>query len=520
MPVPSSDDGARLLGTIWDFLTQLGAWPTVGQVASRLDRRHDVAFEEALPNVPAALLYGVHPNRLPSDDESIGLTIAGAAVVEGAAESLRLAVAAVGLAAQLHRDWEPPVADRNEELVFTAADLSERLPVPAAGRAALLAQVGALLRTESWGWRSASHGATSDAWSFSIDRSVRRFRDVVDVSDFWERAHPMVRPGAGDTVGAPAPAGASSPLEGAKEKADVGSRVANRSIFLVHGRDHDARNALIELLRSFDLRVVTWREATSKAAGGGTPYTGDIVRAGLEMANAVVVLLTPDDVGYVRPAFREERDGADELQPTGQARLNVIFEAGMAMALGRERVVIVEVGVTRGLSDTAGIHTIRLRDDPESRKDFAARLRNAGLTVDTDGESWRTAGSFDRSPLAPGDLTLEVVQAAGYPNLRGIQATEQSPSVRLTDTLVASRLGRLDSSHSTDVVGELTNESSAALNLVLLGATYFDESGRIVGTADGVVNGLLGGQTKVFRLSSVGSVKDVARFAVQSNGTG
>lgn len=42
----------------------------------------------------------------------------------------------------------------------------------------------------------------------------------------------------------------------------------------------------------------------------------------------------------------------------------------------------------------------------ESRKDLAARLRDAGLTVDTNSERWRTAGTFDRPPLTPGDLTL------------------------------------------------------------------------------------------------------------------
>ncbi len=99
------------------------------------------------------------------------------------------------------------------------------------------------------------------------------------------------------------------------------------------------------------------------------------------------------------------------------------------MALGRGRVVLVEVGVTRGLSDTAGIHTIRLTDDAESRKDLAARLRDAGLTVDTDGEQWRTAGTFERPHLMPSNLTSEVAESSHRPDdgLADHELTEEEP---------------------------------------------------------------------------------------------
>lgn len=184
-----------------------------------------------------------------------------------------------------------------------------------------------------------------------------------------------------------------------------------RSVFLVHGRDHSARDALIALLKAFDLKVINWRDAATRA-GGGTPYTGDIVVAGMELADAVVILLTPDDIGYVRPDFREATDGGHELKPTGQARLNVVFEAGMAMARDRDRVVVVEVGQVRKMSDIDGLNVIRMHDNIERRKDLAQRLRSAGLSVDTDGEEWRTAGNFNRPPLTNADLELANQHAA------------------------------------------------------------------------------------------------------------
>jgi predicted nucleotide-binding protein len=176
-----------------------------------------------------------------------------------------------------------------------------------------------------------------------------------------------------------------------------------RRVFVVHGRDRSARDAVTALLKAFDLKVITWRDAAAHA-GGGTPYTGDIVAAGMDMADAVVVLLTPDDIGYVRPMFRGEDDQPHEAEPTGQARLNVIFEAGMAVARDRNRVVLVAVGNVRKMSDIEGLNLIRMHDGIECRKDLAQRLRSAGLAVDDSGEEWRTAGNFNCAPLSAIDL--------------------------------------------------------------------------------------------------------------------
>jgi hypothetical protein len=173
----------------------------------------------------------------------------------------------------------------------------------------------------------------------------------------------------------------------------------------VHGRDHGARDALVALLKAFDLKVINWRDA-AEYAGGGTPYTGDIVAAGMAHADAVVVLLTPDDVGYARSHMREPTDGPHEREPTGQARLNVVFEAGMAIARDRSRVVLVEVGQVRKMSDVEGLNTVRMDGSLEHRKDLARRLRSAGLLVDTDSDdSWRTVGNFITGRLTrPSDL--------------------------------------------------------------------------------------------------------------------
>lgn len=431
MPAAGSDDGRRLVQTIWSLFEQVGDWPTVGQVANRLDLRHDVAFVDVLPEVPAALFYGVHPGRVPSDEETIGLTIAGAAAAQGSAEDLRLVVAAVGLAARMQQGWEPPAANSGAELTFAATDLDKEVLVPAAGRSVLLARVGRAAADRELGMEDCWPRGLVGRMDIQHRPPGGRFRGVADVADFWARAHPPLEPDEDAQVASHIPARPDILAAPDAEQTDSRNSMTKRTVFLVHGRDHEARDALIELLRAFDLKVVHWREAASRAGMGGTPHTDDIVGAGMDMADAVVVLLTPDDVGYVRSAFRQDRDGTDELRPTGQARLNVIFEAGMAMAVGRDRVVLVEVGVTRGLSDTAGIHTIRLRDHVDSRKDLAARLRDAGLTVDTDGEQWRTAGTFERPPLTPSDLSSGVEESSRRPDdgLADHELTEEELAV-------------------------------------------------------------------------------------------
>jgi len=169
-------------------------------------------------------------------------------------------------------------------------------------------------------------------------------------------------------------------------------RIAHRvqpadTVFLVHGRDE--RHAdLISLLGDFGLNVVSWSEA-AHATGKGAPTTLEIVQSGMAKADAVVVLFTPDDIAHLRPGLQQPGDPPGELEPTGQPRMNVLFEAGMAMALSgdRHRLVIVEIGSVRQFTDISGINIIRLTNSTESRRELAERLATAGLEVRLPGEN-------------------------------------------------------------------------------------------------------------------------------------
>jgi hypothetical protein len=68
--------------------------------------------------------------------------------------------------------------------------------------------------------------------------------------------------------------------------------------------------------------------------------------------------------------------------------------------------------------------------------------------------------------------------------------------------------------YGTEVQGEATNNDTVE-HTVSLKATFYDASGEIVGTADGIVNQLAPGDTKTFTLVSANPVRLYARLKVQ-----
>ncbi len=166
-----------------------------------------------------------------------------------------------------------------------------------------------------------------------------------------------------------------------------------RKVFVVHGRNLKARDALFVFLRAIGLGPVEWTEAV-KATGRPTPYVGEILDAAFS-AQAAVVLFTPDDEARLRESLRSAGDPPYESQLTGQARPNVLFEAGMAMGRDQGRTILVELGSLRPFSDIAGRHTIRLDNTSPRRQELAQRLQAAGCPVNLEGVDWHTVGDFD-----------------------------------------------------------------------------------------------------------------------------
>lgn len=169
--------------------------------------------------------------------------------------------------------------------------------------------------------------------------------------------------------------------------------VDRRKVFVVHGRNLRLRDAMYTFLGALKLDPIEWSEAI-RETGKGSPYVGEILDTAFSKARAVVVLLTPDDEAILRSEFFSEDDEPFERELRGQARPNVLFEAGMAFGHHPEQTILVQVGNLRPFSDIAGRHIIHMDDSVKKRKQIADRLKSAGCNVSIDGERWMEAGDF------------------------------------------------------------------------------------------------------------------------------
>ena len=186
-------------------------------------------------------------------------------------------------------------------------------------------------------------------------------------------------------------------------------------VFVVHGRNNRARDAMFTFLRTIDLTPLEWN-VSREGTGKPSPYIGEILQVAFSRAHAVVVLLTPDDDVWLKPEFQTDSDPPHETQLTGQARPNVLFEAGMAMGSQPDRVVLVELGNLRPFTDIAGLHIVRMDGSTQRRQELAQKLRTAGCPVNLNGEDWHTAGDFGGAVALSAQESCEPI------------ATDESPS--------------------------------------------------------------------------------------------
>jgi predicted nucleotide-binding protein len=172
------------------------------------------------------------------------------------------------------------------------------------------------------------------------------------------------------------------------------SSVNKDKVFVVHGRNKIINRDFFAFLRSLGLRPIEWSEAV-ETTGQGSPYIGDVLEMAFSSAQAIVILMTPDDEARLKPTLQSTEDAEYEKRLTGQPRPNVLFEAGMAFGRNPQRTVIVQVGKMKPFSDIEGRHVVRLTSAPKRRREIANRLRTAGCAVNDTGTDWLSAGNFE-----------------------------------------------------------------------------------------------------------------------------
>lgn len=206
-------------------------------------------------------------------------------------------------------------------------------------------------------------------------------------------ATPISAAGVAATPTSPAPASGHARTIRRSSRGSLRTKRKGNKIWVVYGRDEQRRKALFEFLRSLGLQPIEWNSALA-ATKKGSPHIAEVLDAGFKSAVATVVLFTPDDEAKLRDKFVKRTDEAYERRLTGQARQNVLFEAGMAFGRHPDQTILVEVGKTRPISDLVGRHVVRISNSVPSRHQLLIKLRAVGCPVDDTGDDWQTAGDF------------------------------------------------------------------------------------------------------------------------------
>lgn len=151
------------------------------------------------------------------------------------------------------------------------------------------------------------------------------------------------------------PAAPATPTsEPGEPTAPTSTGTENKKVFVVHGHDTVAREQLELALHKLGL----FPFVLQNSSGGGLTIIEALeqeIGPNANQARFGIVLLTPDDMGYVK------NDAPENAQP--RARQNVIIEMGMLIsAIGRANVAILKKGHIDIPSDANGILYIPFND--------------------------------------------------------------------------------------------------------------------------------------------------------------
>jgi predicted nucleotide-binding protein len=177
------------------------------------------------------------------------------------------------------------------------------------------------------------------------------------------------------------------------QAAPAGRPGISRRVFVVDGRDGALASRFRDLLHIVGLDPLDWNELVAET-GSTAPYLGQVVARAPHLAQATLVLLSPDDIVQLHPDLCQGNDHDHERARSCQARPNVYFELGLALESYPDRTVVVEAGITRPVADLAGLNIIRFDGSAIAIWKVLDRLKLAGCPVHLSGTDWMDEGRF------------------------------------------------------------------------------------------------------------------------------
>jgi predicted nucleotide-binding protein len=321
---------------------------------------------------------------VPRDGDELRVTLTGLQYCKDTEDDLSLLARVARYFADREHAFALDSLSAPQELIITSDEIEVALGLTSEE----LARAYGLISTFDVG--TAGCSGNVGQWSCKIDfESVRRYRTVENVQDYL-RAQPAPR----------APATMSRQVLASKQVRPRTNLPHGeepepdpRAVFVVHGRDSEVQAAMWSFLEVIGLHPLEWNELVC-STGRVTPFTGEVLETAFAKAQAVVVLMTPDDEARLHAALQNEDDLAYERELTCQPRPNVLYEAGMAFGAHPNRTIIVEVGRLRPISDLAGRNVVRLSTTKAPLKALADRLEAAGCPVDRSNDEWLDTSRF------------------------------------------------------------------------------------------------------------------------------
>jgi predicted nucleotide-binding protein len=189
----------------------------------------------------------------------------------------------------------------------------------------------------------------------------------------------------------PSPVAERTEIEIQSERGPMPSDISDdkhKKVMVIYGHDEEANAALFDCLRAMGLRPQEWGQLIQQSQVG-SPYIGAVLDEAFKNVQAVVAFFTPDEHVITRAHFA---GGVDNWRL--QARPNVLFEAGMALATHPRETILLVLGNQELPSDLSGRHFIRLDGTGIPLKNLGDRLRTAGCAVELDGNDWLNPRRF------------------------------------------------------------------------------------------------------------------------------
>ena len=158
-------------------------------------------------------------------------------------------------------------------------------------------------------------------------------------------------------------------LELYDKSSDTLQSTFGNDVFIVHGHDEAAKQAIAGFVRRFGLNAIILDEQANRGQTIIEKFEENADEAGF-----AIVLLTPDDVGA-------PKDKTDEFKP--RARQNVVLELGYFMGkLGRERVCPLFKGGVEKPSDIDGVVYVPMDSSNGWQLKLGIEMKQAGLPID------------------------------------------------------------------------------------------------------------------------------------------